>query len=97
MPRTKEKKQEKIDAKLYSVIANILNEEKVEINVCFKIGQSVYLTTDPEQFERLVTGYMIEKDTIRYQVSMGSDVGYHADYELSGERDELKIMGIQKK
>ena len=97
MPRTKEKKQEKIDAKLYSVIANILNEEKVEINVCFKIGQSVYLTTDPEQFERLVTGYMIEKDTIRYQVSMGSDVGYHADYELSAECDTFKKLDIQKK
>ena len=90
-------KTAKIDTKLYTVIANILNEEQVEIKVCFKIGQGVYLTTDPEQMERLCTGYMIEKDSIRYQVSMGEGVSYHSDYELSGEADQFKKLDIQKK
>lgn len=50
----------------------------------FKIGQIVYLKTDPDQYARIVTGINITPLGLTYLVSMGSSVEmiYHA-IELS--------------
>ena len=35
----------------------------------FKIGQSVYLKTDPEQQERIITGILLRENSVEYEVS----------------------------
>jgi hypothetical protein len=67
----------------------------IKINVDFKIGQTVFLKTDPEQFERLVTAIVVENKDISYQLSCGEDQSIHSDYEISAEKDELKRLGVE--
>ena len=53
----------------------------------FFIGHSVYLITDTEQLERLVTGINIRPDSISYDLSQGINYSTHFDFEISEDRD----------
>lgn len=57
----------------------------------FAIGDTVYLVTDPDQFERLVTGVVFKPAGISYEVCF-SDLSatYHYEFELSHELDVKK-------
>lgn len=67
----------------------------IKLNVEFKIGDTVYLKTDPEQYERLVIAYIVENKDISYQLACGEDQSIHSDYEISAEKDELKRLGVE--
>lgn len=56
----------------------------------FDIGDSVYLKTDPEQAERLVTGISVRQNGITYAISHLTNETWHYDFEITKERDIIK-------
>jgi len=56
----------------------------------FKIGDRVYLETDQDQHERMVTGFYIRHDSITYGLSCGTMETWHYDFEISVEKNVLK-------
>ena len=54
------------------------------------IGNRVFLKTDYEQKERLVTRIQITQGNIMYDLSCGECDSWHYDFEISTERDLLK-------
>ena len=57
----------------------------------FDIGQTVYLKTDSEQRERLVTAIIVRGYGILYSLSFETDESTHYDFEISAEKDITKI------
>tara|TARA_B110000971_G_C19634720_1_gene330764 strand:+ start:274 stop:459 length:186 start_codon:yes stop_codon:yes gene_type:complete len=49
----------------------------------FEIGEEVYLKTDPDQNFRIVTGFLIRKNGITYELSCGIENTWHYDYEIN--------------
>lgn len=70
----------------YTVLATVFEKHILH----FDIGDSVYLKTDPEQAERLVTGVNIRQNGISYALSYLTDESYHYDFEITKERDIIK-------
>lgn len=63
----------------------------------FEHGEIVYLITDPDQFERIVTRFVIGMNkTILYELSCGVQVSLHYDAEVSKKKDIATVMGIGK-
>ncbi len=60
------------------------------VNNKFKIGQSVYLKTDPEQFERIVFGIYVQQSGLIYELACGEKTSKHFDFEITSEINELK-------
>lgn len=58
----------------------------------FDIGDKVYLVTDSEQCERLVTGINIRQNGVSYAISHVTNESYHYDFEISKERDIIKAI-----
>lgn len=56
----------------------------------FYIGQSVYLTTDREQSERIVTAVIFRQYGECYELACGSASSWHYPFEISEERDIIK-------
>ena len=67
--------------------------EMDKLDIRFQIEQVVYLITDPDQRERVVSGIHIKKGHIVYELVF-SDLNptYHYDYEISTSRDQLKML-----
>jgi len=55
------------------------------IEISYNIGEKVYLVTDTEQHIRLVTGIVIRRTSIMYEVSKGENCSTHYDFEISKE------------
>lgn len=53
-------------------------------------GQIVYLKTDPEQHERMVTAIIVKKNEILYELSFSDSCTAHHYMEIS-EKKEIKI------
>lgn len=49
----------------------------------FEIGDIVFLITDAEQKERMVTGLYYDVTTLQYRLSSGSSFSYHFSIEIS--------------
>lgn len=61
------------------------------IDVLFELGDIVYLKTDSEQLERMITGVCLrEKGLISYEISCGERCGWHYGFEITTEKDVLK-------
>ena len=57
----------------------------------FSIGQSVYLKTDREQQERMLTGISLRPNrSVTYCLALGSTETWHYGIEIDSERDVLK-------
>lgn len=57
----------------------------------YKVTDIVYLVTDPEQYQRIVTGIIERASHYTYLVSCGSDEETeHFDFELSDTKDYKK-------
>jgi len=56
----------------------------------FTYGDTVYLKTDPDQYERLVTAVILRSTHVEYEVSFLSHRDTFEEIELSGECDEVK-------
>lgn len=70
----------------YTVLATVFEKHILH----FDIGDSVYLKTDPEQAERLVTGISVRQNGITYAVSHLTNETWHYDFEITKERDIIK-------
>lgn len=70
----------------YTVLATVFEKHILH----FDIGDSVYLKTDPEQVERLVTGISVRKNGITYAISYLTNETWHYDFEITKERDIIK-------
>lgn len=67
------------------------------INTKFNFGQSVYLITDSDQNERIITGIQLngESSLILYRLSFVTTESWHYDYEISAEVNEKLKPGLQ--
>lgn len=56
----------------------------------FEFGQTVYLKTDEEQKERIITGFVIRPNGLLYYVACGTGETPHYAVELTTEKDIIK-------
>ena len=63
----------------------------LKIEVDYEYGEMVYLRTDPNQLERLVTGYILRPggEPI-YKLTYSTGETAHYGIELSREKDEVR-------
>ncbi len=59
----------------------------VKFEVDFEEGQIVYLKTDKEQLPRLVIGYELRSDRVRYDLISGTFISTHSAIEISDTKD----------
>lgn len=62
----------------------------LKINVEFELGQAVWLKTDTEQLERIVTQLIICEGGVMYELSCGEDSSAHWGFEITDSEDTLK-------
>ena len=68
----------------------------MKLNIEFHIGQSVYLKTDDQQKQRIVTGITIRPNSMLvYHLAMGDSETAHFGIEISNEPDQLKVLGCK--
>jgi len=61
------------------------------ISESFSLGDSVYVKTDTEQLERIITGIMIRPGGVVYYVQQSiNNETCHYDFELCSEINQLK-------
>ena len=64
----------------------------------FELGDIVYLATDPEQLERIVTELKEQiGGTTQYGLSTDLVFSFHYGIEIAREFDELKALNIKAK
>jgi hypothetical protein len=61
------------------------------INNEFEIGQTVYLKTDPNQYQRMVVQIVIRAKDILYDIVCAESLYTAHSFELSSEKDQLMI------
>jgi hypothetical protein len=57
------------------------------IDAEFDFGDIVYLKTDPDQLQRIVTGFTVRKHGVIYELSLANEVTHHYDFEISVTQD----------
>lgn len=60
------------------------------IDTKYAIGQTVYLKTDPDQAEKIITGINIRQTGLSYELSFGHTSSWHYDFEITEEKDVVK-------
>lgn len=61
-------------------------------SIDFEHMETVYLKTDPDQMERLVTQVILKPyGTVMYELSYDNSASYHYDFEISKERNVIKV------
>ena len=60
---------------------------RIQIDTMYKIGETVFLETDPDQLKRKVTGINIRNGGITYVVACGEIECEHYEFELSPNKD----------
>jgi hypothetical protein len=64
----------------------------------YDIGEILYLKTDPEQREMIVTAIIIRPEgLIKYELRCGTEVSEHYNVELSDTKDTLKSIEYYKR
>lgn len=65
----------------------------MNINNRFNLGQIVYLITDVDQLERIVTAITVRGNiTLSYELSCGTVSSWHYDFEMASEVDIKKQL-----
>lgn len=60
-------------------------------NIRYRIGARVYLVTDDQQQERIITKItLLPGGSVQYCLSLGSEEFWHFDIEFSNKRDVVK-------
>ena len=62
----------------------------------YGLGQLVYLITDDEQKERMVTGVKFNLNGHVYTLQKGTEESYHYEQEISKDKDILKQLDVWK-
>lgn len=55
----------------------------------FQIKQTVYLKTDADQLPRIITGIIVRPNDLVYELTCGTVVSNHFDFEITTEQDIL--------
>ena len=56
----------------------------------FYIGDIVYLKTDPDQYQRIVTGVLLlNQKSLMYRLSFLDEVTFHFETEISSEKNVI--------
>lgn len=58
----------------------------------FEIGKPIYLKTDSDQEEHILTGYTVRPGVIIYLTSLYKTESPHYEFELTAEPDPLKKL-----
>lgn len=53
----------------------------------FKIGQAVYLKTDPEIMPRICIAYCVRFNSITYELALGTNSSWHYEVEITEQED----------
>lgn len=61
--------------------------EYLESILEYKVGDTVYIVTDPDQLARLVYSYTIYPNHIIYNLTQGLNTSGHFAFELSSTRE----------
>jgi hypothetical protein len=70
-----------------------LSDLKNKFNIKFNLGQLVFLKTDKEQKERIIVEITIcLNNSISYCLSQGENKSWHYDFEISKDKDILKLL-----
>ena len=63
----------------------IKDTSRLIASIKYFLGQSVYIRTDMEQYERIITGINIRPTGVVYVLSFAELESYHYDFEISDE------------
>ena len=64
------------------------------ITLKYEFGDIVYLKTDPDQLERMVTRAIISPNGVLYEVTCGTTASTHYEMEMTEHRDIKKQLNI---
>jgi hypothetical protein len=70
----------------YKSVVVICGNDTRRTQLQFMIGELVYLTTDPEQLQRFVTGIVIRPNDIIYELACGKDLSNHYEFEMTKDK-----------
>jgi hypothetical protein len=62
---------------------------EIKIIVVYKRGEVVYLRTDIEQQQRIVTGYVITGNDVLYNLVCGTEDSTHYAFEISTDKNPM--------
>ena len=67
----------------------------MEIKNKFELKETVFVKTDPHQLPHIITRIAIDDNGIKYEASFVQNRAYYQHFELSKQRDVLKVCGIE--
>jgi len=62
----------------------------------YELGQFVYLCTDIEKLERVITGIFKRQNGVTYELSHGTQTSVHYDFEITTEKKTENSIGFGK-
>ena len=66
------------------------------IKTKFSFGDAAYIKHDPEQIEYEVVGIVARPGSIQIELSLLGEVIEMYEFQISSEKDEMKILGLSK-
>jgi len=69
-----------------------MNTHNSKYSFKYNIGDVVYLRTDPDQNERIVTGIRLRQNSITYLISYNVNESEHFDFEIAKDANILKKL-----
>ena len=67
------------------------------IKAKYDFGDSLYIKHDPEQREYELIGIVVRPGNIAYELSYLGEIIEMYDFQISDTRDEVKLLGLDKK
>jgi hypothetical protein len=52
----------------------------------FELEEIVFLITDTDQYQRIVTGIQVSKNSILYRLACGVNESWHYEYEIARDK-----------
>lgn len=59
----------------------------MKIETEYSIREKVYLVTDPDQNQRIITAISIRENGISYELACGSSSSWHYGFEISTDKN----------
>jgi hypothetical protein len=56
----------------------------------YELTQTVYLKTDPDQRQRIITQINVRVNGLIYELTCGSSGSWHYEFEITAEKDVLQ-------
>ncbi|WP_312557894.1 hypothetical protein [Empedobacter brevis] len=53
----------------------------------YNLEDIIYLITDEDQKERIITGVLYEQNSIQYRVACGANTSWHFEFELNTSKN----------